>query len=379
MGGTCILKTKNEISACTLIFVFFLIPAFLSANEKPLFLSIIDINANPFFYEPSYNIIGLSLNGSIQAGIDFQTISIALFVNDNYFICSGQDLSSQLNAYWNVLQGTVLIHHSLSDSLSLHWGLGAAWILSSFNYNLGSLFTRNEIGPSAVLNLTIATPFSFLDIGIINKFDLFFNTGKPYPYYYGGVRFNIHPFTDFFNLYLEPAGLLWLYEQYDENIFSGIFLINIGFSMDISGTFKKNENNGKNEADEILKENKESFDLLESGNTDTIIHFKGIIFKKRTIDILEQSLPVISKIADILKNQSSLVIAIRAYSDNLGDPVEELELITQRGKIIKQYLIKEGIEPQRIKILESGNIAIITNFDYDIQDYSNVTVKIIYR
>ena len=382
-------QNKIIITVILIILTFFITSEVYSQDKKNEhnFRMIFDFSIDPFFYESFYSINGLEIEGDLYFGYMINNFSVGLGIEDFYYILQNQNLSQDLRGRWNILRSSVGFFYDVHKYVELNWGVGISWFNIAFDYNEYALIRGNELGPSTFFNIGFKFPWQYIELFFINSIDVFVNSNNVYPYYQGGLRLEFHPFVKIINLYMETKGIFWMYEFQNNNIKTGLFLWNIGVAVDltfprITRTSKikieKEDNKEDNIEEEILKRNTENFNKLIEAKQDSTIVFNDIKFKSRSIKIIPESIIVIDKIAEILLENKKIVISISAYSEYLEDPTEELELIIKRGQKIKKVLTEHGIDPERIKVLEKGNVAKMIDKEKDIQDYTNVTVKIIY-
>lgn len=346
---------------------------------------------NPFFYEWNYQMSGYALSGELYLGGAAQKMGIGGRFKNSYFNMDGKNPNKQLVGFWNIFSGFVTIDRTIKKLVMFEWGAGGAWNYSSVYFNNSNLYSRNEGGPAFAFNVTIMPPWRILDFTIINNLYLFFDHGFTtnshlYPYYNGGVRLSFFPYIRWFTFYVELTGLVWNYKIDDTDFTTGLIVVQMGITLDVKfpGIFddmKKVENdiNRYKMVRDRLNNSREPLKILEEGGSESVITFHEIRFEKRSIKLEPFSLPVLDKIAAVLKKHKSLKVLISAYSDSLDDPLRELELSVRRAKIIRLYLIKKGISGERLEVVETGNVAVMLDEESDLQNYSGIKVKILYR
>ncbi len=96
------------------------------------------------------------------------------------------------------------------------------------------------------------------------------------------------------------------------------------------------QNNGcpeiKKEEQEILKK---AFDNLE--------------FETGKSTIKKSSLASLNDLAEVMKNRSEFKLSLSGHTDNVGKPESNLTLSKNRTMAVKNYLVKKGVDPDRIK------------------------------
>ena len=102
----------------------------------------------------------------------------------------------------------------------------------------------------------------------------------------------------------------------------------------------------------IQKSSSVNLNLLEikKGNRKTL---SQINFKRSSTELTEQSIPYLENLLHIFKENDVKVI-IEGHTDNSGDYKLNVKLSKDRANTIKGYLIKNGIERNRIKIKGYG-------------------------
>jgi OmpA-OmpF porin, OOP family len=74
------------------------------------------------------------------------------------------------------------------------------------------------------------------------------------------------------------------------------------------------------------------------------VHFD---FGKSTIR--PESYPELQELVDYLKSKEDVKIEIAGHTDNVGKDADNLKLSQQRAEAIRNYVIKKGIRPERIR------------------------------
>ena len=102
----------------------------------------------------------------------------------------------------------------------------------------------------------------------------------------------------------------------------------------------------------IQKSSSVNLNLLEikKGNRKTL---SQINFKRSSTELTEQSIPYLENLLHIFK-ENDIKVIIEGHTDNSGDYKLNVKLSKDRANTIKDYLIKKGIERNRIKIKGYG-------------------------
>ncbi|MFN4144395.1 MAG: OmpA family protein [Runella sp.] len=80
----------------------------------------------------------------------------------------------------------------------------------------------------------------------------------------------------------------------------------------------------------------------------------NIYFETGKADLQEKSRSELNKLIQILKQQPTLRIQIIGHTDDVGDAKQNQVLSHRRAQSVKDYLVKEGINPERLKALGMG-------------------------
>jgi outer membrane protein OmpA-like peptidoglycan-associated protein len=81
---------------------------------------------------------------------------------------------------------------------------------------------------------------------------------------------------------------------------------------------------------------------------------QGLEFKNKNADLSFGSYSVLDRLAKSLKDFPDVYIEVRGYTDAIGKADANRRLSQMRAEGIRQYLINQGIDPQRIRALGFG-------------------------
>ncbi len=84
---------------------------------------------------------------------------------------------------------------------------------------------------------------------------------------------------------------------------------------------------------------------IEVGNK---VILKNIFFDSNKFEIKEESRPELAILIDFLSENPGVKIEIRGYTDNIGNDQSNLILSQNRAKAVYNYLIKEGVNTERL-------------------------------
>ncbi len=68
----------------------------------------------------------------------------------------------------------------------------------------------------------------------------------------------------------------------------------------------------------------------------------------------------------VLSKKPGICIEIRGFTNNVNDPKSELEISTKRAEVVMNYLVKKGIDPERMRT-NSGKSIVETNRRVEIK------------
>ncbi len=74
-----------------------------------------------------------------------------------------------------------------------------------------------------------------------------------------------------------------------------------------------------------------------------------ILFEFGKSYLKKESLPVLSRLADIMKRDQGLKIEVSGHTDDIGDSDYNQRLSERRADSVAEFLVKNGISPERIK------------------------------
>jgi type II secretory pathway predicted ATPase ExeA/outer membrane protein OmpA-like peptidoglycan-associated protein len=99
----------------------------------------------------------------------------------------------------------------------------------------------------------------------------------------------------------------------------------------------------------------EDLSAPQTGDESSLINYRPIInFDYRTAEITSEAYEKLDKMAAIAKLTPDHDIVIRGYTDNVGSYRFNKELSRSRARIVKGYLVKKGIRPERIETVGMG-------------------------
>lgn len=84
---------------------------------------------------------------------------------------------------------------------------------------------------------------------------------------------------------------------------------------------------------------------------------KNVQFRFNEYALLEESFPELNKVADILKFNKTWKVVIMGHTDDVGSDEYNMDLSLDRANSVAEFLIKNGINPTRLKIQGFGKQA----------------------
>lgn len=87
------------------------------------------------------------------------------------------------------------------------------------------------------------------------------------------------------------------------------------------------------------------FKPIETGETYRI---NNINFASNSAELNRQVMNILNEFIEFLKENPTVKVAIQGHTDNIGSDSENLDLSAERARSVKNYLILEGISPERL-------------------------------
>jgi outer membrane protein OmpA-like peptidoglycan-associated protein len=79
-----------------------------------------------------------------------------------------------------------------------------------------------------------------------------------------------------------------------------------------------------------------------------------IHFDFNKADIKKEYIPLLKEVAKVLKENPNINLRIEGYTDDIGTKAYNQKLALKRAMAVKDFLVKEGINPERIQVVGFG-------------------------
>ena len=103
--------------------------------------------------------------------------------------------------------------------------------------------------------------------------------------------------------------------------------------------------------------------------------FDNIYFDFNSSKLRKEALPILDGMAEALKRDKTRKMVIHAHTDALGSIESNIEIAEKRGLVVKQYLVKKGVNSSRIEIDPVGAAQPIASNDKDLGRQLNRRVE----
>lgn len=120
----------------------------------------------------------------------------------------------------------------------------------------------------------------------------------------------------------------------------------------------------------------ETFEELKAGKA---IVLNNVLFEQSEYVLLKESYEELNKLLNTLKKYPSLRIEITGHTDNMGDPRLNLALSENRAKVVASYLIRHGIDENRVEAKGYGSTRPVADNTVEAERTKNRRVEFIVK
>jgi outer membrane protein OmpA-like peptidoglycan-associated protein len=353
------------------ILITFIISITVFSQEKKLNIDyrlMADFYAYPYFYEFTNKMNANSFNGSIFFGVKINEFTVGGEIFENYLSLTAVDTTLNYIGAWNIFGSAADFFYAPADWFEVKTGIGASWYKSAFgNSDIGT-YSKNLAGLTILLDTTFKPSFEYIDFSLVNRLDFIFSSNDFNPQYTGKIRVNFHPYFNWIKLYLETGIMTMSYSGTPKYINAATFVWGTGISFDlvmpsmfkytkekVTPKVKKEKIEVKKEEKPEVKQEEQNIEELKTVKQGESVTFTDIIFYPDSDRMKAESFPSIDKIADVLKERSNIVVEIIGHTNNTNKPELEIALSKKRAETVKNYLVKKGIDPVRMKTTGYGS------------------------
>jgi OOP family OmpA-OmpF porin len=97
------------------------------------------------------------------------------------------------------------------------------------------------------------------------------------------------------------------------------------------------------------------FDLTLQYEPSKTYVLKDLLFDTGKSTIQPNSYKSVNDLAELLLNRKTMVVEISGHTDNVGNPADNMKLSQDRANTVRNYLIKKGVEPNRVTAVGYGD------------------------
>jgi type IX secretion system PorP/SprF family membrane protein len=103
---------------------------------------------------------------------------------------------------------------------------------------------------------------------------------------------------------------------------------------------------------------------------------RNLLFEKQLFNIQTKSFEELKSLAQVLALRQDIMIEVEGHTDNRGDDAENMQLSKDRANEVKAYLVKNGIEGNRVKLSYYGETKPMGNNESESGRQMNRRVRI---
>jgi outer membrane protein OmpA-like peptidoglycan-associated protein len=103
---------------------------------------------------------------------------------------------------------------------------------------------------------------------------------------------------------------------------------------------------------------------------------RNLLFEKQRFVIQTKSFEELKSLAQVLALRQDIMIEVEGHTDNRGDDAENMQLSKDRANEVKAYLVKNGIDGNRVKVSYYGETKPMGNNETESGRQMNRRVRI---
>jgi outer membrane protein OmpA-like peptidoglycan-associated protein len=103
--------------------------------------------------------------------------------------------------------------------------------------------------------------------------------------------------------------------------------------------------------------------LVPNNKAGTEIVLVNVFFDMNKADLKNESFVELVNLVEYLKNNPTVKGEIGGHTDSRNDAAVNLELSTSRAKVVYEYVIKQGIKPERLTFKGYGETQLLISDD----------------
>ena len=325
----------------------------------------------PVAIEEFYTVTGHNLATAWVVGIQKQHHTLGLGIEGNFYQLNHHTETMDLEGTQLKLGASINHQYQLHPALVVRWGLGGFWLQESLAAqavnNMGLCFQNSLCWPIC----------SWLQLEADSQLDMITALGSDSRFghfalaYTGGIQIHINPGIEWLNLFLSARGLYWNYDYQGLTIDQPMFHLGAGVALDTAFPLPQAV---KPEPTATPRPTTPSVTPvptptptpapdpglagLQSAQVGDIIGFFDLHFQERGTELLPSSFFLLNEIVQILQARPGLVVSLSVYSLYSDDPEADFNLYRDRTRLVKQYLVDQGIASLRLEINPEGYLLI---------------------
>lgn len=87
---------------------------------------------------------------------------------------------------------------------------------------------------------------------------------------------------------------------------------------------------------------------LSSIKKGSVITLKDVLFQRGTADMLEEAQKELDLVVEVMNDNPAMKILLKGHTDNMGDPIKNIQLSEARVRAVKIYIVSSGISAYRV-------------------------------